>query len=110
MRFDLANIEDRYVRESFRLLQEYLKGNSILDGFVHVDFTVDGARSNVKVRHGLGHVPMDIVKSRITGSGTLVMNYDLFDSEYIDVTTTDSCRFRGFIGTYKNAAAVVSDA
>jgi len=97
---EISRISDPYARANFERLQEYLIAESQLNGFVHMQFNVSSSTSNLKVRHGLGYIPKDVIKTRITGSGTLTLNYALFDTEFIDVSTDGPVLFRGFVGTY----------
>jgi hypothetical protein len=109
VKLDLSNIKDEYVRENFRLLQEYVDENAFLDGFRHMDFLISGAVTNQKIRHGLGFVPKDIIRTQITGPGVLTFNYDLFDDEFLDVSSNGDCRVRALVGTYKGSGATPDD-
>jgi hypothetical protein len=66
-------------------------------------FTQNGA--NIKIPHGLGFTPKDVLQTSLIGSGTLSWNYSLFDQTNLDVTITgatetDPVIVRAFIGTH----------
>lgn len=100
--FIFKDIEDTYIRENFKRLSLFLQKDALLKGsWSFFTFEFDGAVTNDRVRHGLGFKPLDVIQTSITGPGSITFNYDLFDKESIDVTTTGACVVRAFIGAYK---------
>jgi hypothetical protein len=109
MRLFLRDIEDELVRENFRRIEEFLSKESKLAGFVHMDIAVDRAVTKQKAHHGLGFVPLDVIRTRITGSGDLIFNYSDFDEKTITFTTDGPVRLRAFVGTYRDTRGGVLD-
>lgn len=100
-KLNLDQIQDPIVRKNFELLQEMLTTDMQLRGFVHVDIYVDKAVTNYRVKHGLGYVPLDFIRTKFQGPGNIYLNYDKFDEQFMDLTTTGECRLRGFVGSYQ---------
>jgi hypothetical protein len=99
----MREIDDYYVRENFRRLRDLLVANLVLEGFTHIDQNIEQAVANFKISHGLGLVPLDVIQTHLTGTGTVTWNYDLFDRNYLDLTTTGPIRIRAFVGTFKRS-------
>lgn len=60
------------------------------------------AQTNAKIPHGLGFKPLDVMQTSLIGAGvTVTFNYDLFDTETIDITVSGACSIRFFIGAYR---------
>lgn len=103
--FILKDIDDPWVRENFFRLQKFLQRMPILLGdFTFQSYEFTQAYTNRRIAHGLGYKPLDIISTAVTGPGTVTWNYELFDTKYLDVTTTGPCVFRGFIGAYREGA------
>ncbi len=101
----IRDIADRYVRENFQAIDRHLRGQKILSPnweFVKINVTV--AVTNFKIKHGLGAVPKDVLQTSLVGAGSLTWNYNLFTTEYLDVTTTGACTARAFIGSHEDGA------
>lgn len=82
-------------------LNTYSLANHQLEGFKHFELTFEEAQTNLKLPHGLGFAPKDVIQTSLTGSGTLTWNYSLFDKTDLNLTTTGPCTVRAFIGTYQ---------
>jgi hypothetical protein len=96
-------IIDNYVRENFKRLEAYLMSQAILSGnWRFVEITFAAAVTNSKYKHNLNFTPRDVIQTSKTGAGTLTWNYSLFDETNLDITTTDACVVRAFIGKYDN--------
>jgi hypothetical protein len=102
MRLFLREIDDQVVRENFRRIEEFLNLETKLAGFVHIDVSVSSAVTEKRVAHNLGFKPMDLIRTRITGSGDLTFNYLDFNDRTITFSTTGPVRFRAFVGTFKD--------
>lgn len=102
----VKEITDELIRENFKRLQKELTVNQvILKGewkFFELNFTE--AVTNFKYPHKLGFVPKDIIQTSLIAEGALIWNYELFDSENLDITTTEACVVRAFIGSYLEGA------
>lgn len=96
----VTEIKDTYIQKNFRELQDYFNKQNQLLNFNFVEFQFTGLSVNQKIAHGLGVVPQDVIITRITGDGLVSINWDKFDATNIDVTATDACRIRMFVGSY----------
>lgn len=104
----IKEISDIHVRKNFEMLQSYFAANNQFLGFNFFEQSFSAATANFKLAHGLNYIPLDAVVTQITGKGTATFNYGLFDKTNIDITTTDACRIRFFIGTYFNQQSGVN--
>lgn len=101
IRLLLKEIADTYVRKNFEKLSKFFVEQHILGcGFRHFAYRFTEAGTNIKIPHGLKYVPTDLIQTWKSGPGTITFNYDLFDATSVDVTVTDACVVRGFIGAY----------
>ncbi len=97
----IQDITDLFLRKNFEALKDYFQRENQLLGFQHIDITFTKAETNYKVAHNLGFTPLDVLTSHFVGPGTLTWNYDRFNSTHLDITTSDECRVRAFIGLYQ---------
>lgn len=97
---DLTGIVDAVIRRNFVSLKEYFNKNNQLLDFRFVTYKASAAANNVKIAHGLGYRPKDVIMTKAVGSGTITFNYSLFDETYLDVSFSDAARFRAFVGTF----------
>jgi hypothetical protein len=96
------DIEDPYVKESFSRLKQFLQGLPMLFGeFEFREIVASAAVTNMKVPHGLGFKPVDIIQTSKIGAGNITFNYDKFDKTFLDITTTGPCTVRAFVGAYR---------
>jgi hypothetical protein len=88
--------QDPVAEENFdrirRALQRNLMFNFDGDSY-EISFTKD--ETNLKFPHELGFQPKDVIVTSEIGTGSVQFNYDRFDPEFLDITTT------GVSGTYK---------
>ena len=96
---DFTEIEDEVVRKNFENIASHFEKLGNLNGFTHIEFTVDKAVSNHKVAHDLGYKPKDVIVTCTEGAGTPTFNSGKFDSKFIDVDTTDAVTVRLYVGT-----------
>lgn len=100
------DIDDIYVRENFKRLSLFLQDFPLFRGeWVFRQLTFTAAVTNLKVAHGLNFRPTDIIQTSITGAGSITYNYDLFNDQTLDITTTGACVVRVFIGAYKEESS-----
>ena len=102
----LDNLVDDRVRYNFQTILEYIRRVPILRGeFKHFELTFTKAETNKRIPHNLGFLPLDVIQTRLTGSGAITWNYSLFTDTFLDVTTTNACVVRAFIGRYGDTGA-----
>jgi len=113
IKLDLDRIPELPLRLNFEKLQDFIDrvnefqvANSQFVGFEHRTLVVDKAETNLKVAHGLNEKPLDLVQTSIIGSGTITYNYDKFDQDTIDVTTSGPVTVRYYVGTQKAGEAL----
>jgi len=98
----LNEITDRYIQENFVRLLEFARVQAVLNGeFKFIELSVPAAATNRRIRHGLGFRPKDVIFLSATNGVIPVWNYDSFDKEFIDFTTSGATDIRAFIGTYR---------
>lgn len=100
---------DEITRENMKRLQkEFTQVQVILNGqwkFFEITFTT--AVINFKYPHKFDFVPHDIIQTSVKGNGQVIWNYALFDSTNLDITTTDACVVRAFVGSYLEGAGQI---
>jgi len=97
-----------YVRQNFEILRDFLKAETPLLGFRFKTITFTSTGTNLKLAHGLGYAPTDLIQTSLIGpsGATLVWNYSLFDKDNLNatitgaVTPTDPLIVRFFLGAY----------
>lgn len=102
----LQDIKDKYVRKNFEALKAYLTAltpTTGIPGFKLITITFTQAETNFKHPHGLGKTPLDLIQTSKTGAGAITWNYALFDSQFLDITVTDACVVRAYVGTNQEA-------
>ena len=106
----LSEIEDTFAKENFKALQAYLNSKFLLNfEFKLLSHTFKENGANIKLPHGLGITPLDVIQTSKIGSGVIVYNYDKFDSINLDVTitgvtsgtTSTHVTVRALVGTYR---------
>lgn len=97
-----SQITDTYTKKNFENLVTYFSQNNQLLNFKFFEVSVTKATPNLLVAHGLSSIPKDIIVTQVTGKGQATFNYGLFDGSNVNITTTDACRVRFFVGTYYN--------
>lgn len=104
--FILKDIEDPYLRENFKRLTVFLQEFPFFRGEWEF-FTIDisATVTNLRLAHGLGFKPLDVIQTAKTGAGAITFNFDNFSESELDITTTGACSVRCFIGAYKEESA-----
>ena len=99
----ISQIDDIYVQQNFKAIGEIFSTIPFIKGtWQFCVFTVKTTGSNIKIPHGLGFQPKDILVTSTIG-GTVTYNYSLFDRTYLDVdatVVTSPITVRAFVGTY----------
>lgn len=99
---NVKEFQDLYLRKNFENLKSYFSSENQLLGFKFFEVNFTAAANNQKISHGIGVTPQDVILTRLTGSGTLTLNWGLFDNKNIDVSVSGPCRVRFFVGSYWN--------
>lgn len=95
-------IEDQPTRESIQWLYDYVTAEGILQSnFKHFALEFRKAETEVKIPHGLGFAPIDIIQTYNTGAGAITFVYEKFDTTNLVLTTSGACVIRFFAGRYQ---------
>jgi hypothetical protein len=95
-------IEDVAVRDSLQWIFDYVTAEGLLQSnFKHFELEFRKAETEVKVPHGLGFSPIDIMQTYKTGAGAITFVYEKFDTTNLVITTTGACVVRFFAGRYQ---------
>jgi len=105
-RLPLASMKDPAVQEAFRRILDFLTEETPILGFHHYELVVDAASTGLKVPHGLGYAPKDIILTSSIGAGAATFKYDQFDATNLVVDTTGACTIRFFAGTSQSTVVL----
>ena len=98
--FPIKEMKDPIIRRSFELLDTFLNSQTVLKGqWSLVEISFDKLETNFKYKHSLPFIPRDVIQISILGTGVVTWNYDKFDSENLDISTTGKCTVRALIGS-----------
>lgn len=96
-----TQIEDQYVQENFKRIQQFTRDEPTLNGnFKFFEIVVPSAVTGKKFKHNLGFTPRDVIFLSATNNVLPVWKYDNFDGEYIEFDTSGATTIRVFIGKY----------
>lgn len=100
-------IQDEYIRENFKRLNDYFREARNFLGFEHVIITVTQTGVSQKFPHTLGYVPKDVIVTSAIGPGLVQFNYEDFTKTELDFsvisgtpTRDDPTVIRAYIGTH----------
>lgn len=96
----IEDVDDPQARENFRRIDSFFREDTNLKGFQHFEIVLEAAVTNKKYPHNLGFTPKDVIVTSLIGAGAITWNYELFDSENLDLTTTGAVTIRAYIGTH----------
>jgi hypothetical protein len=98
---NLERIEDPIIRENFMRIQESLR-NTIFDSgeWKFFQISAQGALTHHKFKHYMGFQPKDVLLTYSVGPGLATFHHELFDKEFLDISTTGPVNLRFFVGTY----------
>ena len=96
---NIDQITDPYMRKNFEEIRKYFQEQDQLLDFAFFEQVFAQAQSGVKIAHGLGVVPLDILVTYITGTGQVTFKHGQFDSKHIVLDVSGPCRVRFFAGT-----------
>lgn len=101
MKLVLDSVKDDASWECFAEIQREFNSRPILLGdWKFFQISVTGAVTDYKFKHNLGFIPKDIIQTAVIG-GPITWSYSKFDIDYVYLSTTGSCTFRGFIGLFR---------
>lgn len=106
-KLELSGIQDQLTRENFKTLQEMMGAMPIARGFRVVEFSVSADQERIKIKHGLGAIPLDVIPTRlIAPSGAkLTMLYSEFTKDELVVTVSGlsgTLTARLLVGSFPN--------
>lgn len=87
-RLNISNIPDIIIRRNFEALRDFFSSQTPLLGFKFFTIVFTSAQDEGKYPHNLGFQPKDIIVTSQTGLGDVIFNYDLFDSNNLNITVT----------------------
>lgn len=95
----LKDIEDKYVRENFRRLTEFVNDQVFFEGnFEFFEVDIKSADSNFKVKHSLKFIPQDIFFLAVSGDHNFYFKYQDFDRNFIYISANGPCVVRFLAG------------
>lgn len=98
----LKELQDPWIRENFVRIQKFLSLQQLLlSDFLLFNIPINAAVMNYKYKHNLGFKPLDVIVTSSIGPGVATFNFDKFDSDFVDITATDTVTIRAFIGAYR---------
>lgn len=109
---NLKDIKDSYIRKNFEEINLANISANHLQGFKFFEFTFAKGDGHFRPAHGLPAIPKDIIILKICGPGLVQFNRDLFSATQLDMTVSDACTIRFFVGTYwqdQEKSPVISD-
>jgi len=94
-------IKDEASQENFDRIRLFINEDlfSKFDGNFY-ELSLDASVTNLRFQHRLGFKPRDIFVTSTIGAGAVTFNYDLFDKDNLDITTTDACDIRFVAGSF----------
>ncbi len=98
--FLLNQLTDPKVRDAFRKLNDFLKGELPFTGFRFFTASFKGPELHHRFPHGLSFTPADVLVTSKTGVGVVTFNQDLTDAQDLDITVTGACDIRFIAGTF----------
>lgn len=99
-KLSVQEVQDIYIRNNFKNLQDYFNAQNQLLGFNFFELIFTEATTNYRFKHGLQAIPKDIIMTQVTGLGVFTVNFGLCDNNSADITVNGACRVRFFLGTY----------
>ena len=98
----VKEIQDVYLRQNFQNLSDYFSAQNQLINFNFFEIVFTKATDNYKLAHNLTFAPLDILLSQLTGSGSVSFNIGLSDDTYLNISCSDACRVRFYVGKFWN--------
>jgi hypothetical protein len=98
----IYGIEDRWAQDNFDRIRRF-NDEVPFNRFEgqHFEIELTGAVTDFEYPHNLGFQPKDIFETWHNPAGVLTWNYDKFDKDNLNLTTTGAVIVRAFIGRYE---------
>lgn len=103
----IPEVVDRYVRDNFRRLSDYLRDEPFRKGrfrFLEMELASDtagGYPADITYPHGLGFQPQDVIVTSVSpDTVTVLPQYDSFDRTNVVFNITAACTVRAYVGRY----------
>lgn len=103
----IQQIQDQYIRANFQNLQTYFQNQNQLLDFKFFELEFKAAQTGFLQAHGLPYVPLDIIVTRLSGTGAVTFQYGKFDTKNIVMDVSGPCRIRFFVGTCSKVISAV---
>lgn len=103
----INQIQDQYVRKNFENLNKYFQEQNQLLDFKFFELTFDKAATGFVQAHGLPYIPLDVIVTRISGTGAVTFQYGKFDLNNLVMDVSGPCRIRFFAGTCSKIISAV---
>lgn len=107
LKLNLVEIVDRFVRENFKKLDDYLRSDVFRKGsfqFYEFEVASDTAHAYpavVAVRHNLGVEPKDVIVTSVSpDTVTATVKYDSFTRTKLSFRVSAACTIRAYVGRY----------
>lgn len=106
----VSQLQDQYVRKNFENLNKYFQDQNQLLDFKFFEQVFTKAQTGVKIAHGLSSPPLDVIVTRLTGTGAVTFQYASFDATYIILDVSGPCQIRFFAGTCSKLVSAIQAA
>lgn len=94
----LAEIDNRYIRENFKQLREFVKGNLFTNGESKA-FEWELTSGDNELKHALGFIPTDaIITYSSNDSATVKIKHSLSTKTHLTINTTADTTVRVKVG------------
>jgi len=87
--FNLQNIDDINTRQAFQYTRDYLDSIPFIKGnFVLFDMQFKSDIVQQLIPHNLGILPLDVIQTYLTGTGSISFVYNKFTDTNLAITTS----------------------
>lgn len=98
----ITEIADKWTRENFRKIQDYLRDVAVLRGeFSFFTIAVTATTTSRDYTHNLGFRPKDVITLSVSGGYDVVWDYDNFTATTVRFSTSGPCTIRAYIGRHE---------
>ena len=98
----IKEIEDKWVRENFQRLQDFIRLEALFKGnWKFLEITMTAAVTNRDFEHGLGFQPKDVIQLSLTEGVTWDWKYSRFTPTTVRFTTSGAGTIRALVGRYE---------
>ena len=101
-KLNLIKVDESTILENFRRVDKAWANEPILKcDWKFFELTFTGAVAHFRHPHFLKFVPRDIIQTYKVGLGDVTWYYELFDRTHLDLTVTNACTIRFFVGRHE---------